>query len=78
MPIHVICRTNLDAFARETWPKQMACRPVVGDSVESDSGKVLRVIGVTHCTAPVPRPAPHPPYPGPVLKVELNERFCGP
>ncbi len=80
MPIHVICRTNLDAYARETWPKVMDCRPVVGDMVESATGKVLQVIEVTHCMSPkgLPRPAPHPPLPGPVLRVELNQRLYRP
>lgn len=77
MPIHVICRTNLDAFSRETWPKEMACRPVIGDTVESTAGKVLQVIGVTHCIAEVMTEHGHR-APRPVLRVELNQRLYGP
>lgn len=73
MPIHVICRTNLDAFAREAWPKEMACRPVVGDRVESTAGKVLQVVGVTHCMVLIARGISCP-YPEPGLRVELSER----
>ncbi|KKL72051.1 hypothetical protein LCGC14_2088810 [marine sediment metagenome] len=77
MPIHVICRTNLDAFARETWPKEMACRPVVGDMVESAAGKVLRVIGITHSYGEVMGSVGHM-VTRPLLKVELNQRLYRP
>lgn len=48
MSVSVTCRTNLDGYAWEEWPRTMACRPTKGDSVQAASGKKLRVVQVTH------------------------------
>ena len=48
MSIRVYCRTKIDKFKREVWPKKMACRPLKGDAVEAESGAILHVVGVTH------------------------------
>ena len=48
----VLCQTNLDAnldgYYKEQWPTEMVCRPQKGDLVESESGKVLKICGITH------------------------------
>jgi len=44
----VRCRTNLDNYKQEHWPEEVCCRPMVGDSVVSESGKRLRIVGITH------------------------------
>ena len=46
--IDVFCRTNLDKGRRESWPVKMAARPVIGDSVRSESGVTLRVVSIIH------------------------------
>ena len=48
IPVH--CHTNLDAYQRETFPRAMAVRPMIGDRVESISGKTLRIVDITHKT----------------------------
>ncbi len=47
-PIPVSCRTNLDDYKREQWPVEMVVRPIVGDRIESKSGKVLKIVSITH------------------------------
>ena len=44
----VYCRTNLDNYKREEWPKVMCCRPMIGDRVEAKNGQSLKVVGITH------------------------------
>lgn len=46
--ILVHCHTNIDQYRCERWPREMCCRPQIGDSVESESGKVLKVCQITH------------------------------
>lgn len=67
MPVSVFCFTNIDDFKHEEWPREMVCRPVVGDYVRSQGGQQLKVIQVTHLIA-------HDQLtdPAPLLKVELN------
>jgi hypothetical protein len=43
------CRTNLDDYSFEKWPTKFVAVPQKGDYVEAESGKVLRVVGITHC-----------------------------
>ena len=42
------CRTNLDNYRLENWPKSFVAVPREGDWVQSESGKILRVCKVTH------------------------------
>lgn len=42
------CRTNLDAYQREEWPTAFVALPREGDWVRAKSGKILRVVKVTH------------------------------
>lgn len=46
--IKVRCHTNLDEYRCETWPEIMAEIPRIGDRVKAQSGKVLKVVGITH------------------------------
>lgn len=62
--IPCICFTNLDEFAREQWPNFVACRPIVGDKVESSSGKQLKVCAITHSMSQGKN--------FPVLRIELH------
>jgi hypothetical protein len=49
MSIPVQCYTNLEEYKGERWPDTMACRPIVGDRVESKSGlAILAVRSVMH------------------------------
>lgn len=43
------CKTNLDEYQRENWPRMFASLPREGDWMQAESGKVLRVCTVTHC-----------------------------
>ena len=46
--VNVRCRTNLDNMEKEIWPTEMTCRPQKGDYVESKSGRILTIVGITH------------------------------
>lgn len=48
MTIRVSCFTNIDEYKQEAWPEKMICRPVVGDWVQSHSGKKLQIVAITH------------------------------
>jgi len=61
--INGYCVTNLDGFKDENWPTKFSCKPGAGDCVEAASGKMLRVVSVTHRIRPNGDPA---------LRVELH------
>ncbi len=42
------CRTNLDAYKGEDWPKEFVRVPLVGERVEAESKNSLRVCCITH------------------------------
>ncbi len=42
------CRTNLDNYKMEEWPKDFVCVPKVGERVRAESGNSLRVCGITY------------------------------
>jgi hypothetical protein len=46
--IKVVCTTNLDDYRHTLWPTVMATLPNKGDRVRSQSGKTLKVVGITH------------------------------
>lgn len=46
--MRVLCETKLEQYIGDEWPKYFACRPCVGDYVESANGNRLRVVSVTH------------------------------
>ncbi len=69
--INVACFTNLDAYKPEKWPRQLACRPQVGDTVESDTGKRLKVIQIIHVNF-YGIDDRRTPTATPILRVELN------
>ena len=50
MPIRVKCLTNLDDFKKEIWPTEMEARPMLGDLVRSEGGKMLEVASIIHTT----------------------------
>lgn len=72
--IKVRCFTNIDKYQSCVWPTEMVCRPEIGDTVEAESGKQLRVVAVTHTTeigdSRYDSPLDHRRVP--VLKVELH------
>jgi len=47
--IKVFCRTNLDRYEREIWPKIFCCVPQIGDRVRAKSQKSLKIVAITHC-----------------------------
>ncbi len=46
--VPVRCRTNDDRYEREEWPTVMLVKPAIGESVESKSGKRLKIASITH------------------------------
>jgi hypothetical protein len=42
------CHTNIDKFKLETWPGEFAGMPRIGEWVESESGKLLKIVSITH------------------------------
>lgn len=74
------CKTNLDKFKHEKWPSVFSSNIREGDWVQSESGKCLRVVKITHMVAAIdhelesghrgyPRPANQQPY----IIVELHD-----
>lgn len=45
--IHVTCFTNLDDYERDRWPIYL-WNPRVGDHVESDRKRSLKIVAITH------------------------------
>lgn len=45
--IRVQCWTNLDNYARESWPSQLPAVPSKEQKVQSIGGKVLTIVGLT-------------------------------
>jgi hypothetical protein len=52
--IKVFCRTNDDRYDQEQWPTVLSCKPEIGELIESKTGKILRIVGITHlfCDSP--------------------------
>ncbi len=48
MSVRAMCRTNLDEYKKYAWPTLFVAVPRGGELVESESGQILRVVGVTH------------------------------
>lgn len=46
--IPAVCRTNIDEFRREEWPRAFAAVPRKGERVAARSGRNLAVISITH------------------------------
>lgn len=46
--INGYCRTNLDDYKTQEWPRKFACRPKKDDAVRSKSGQILYICGITH------------------------------
>lgn len=58
------CHTNLDEYKGERWPEEFVAVPRIGENVESESGKTLRVVGITHAKNGV--------GPGIFIRIELH------
>jgi hypothetical protein len=76
--IQAVCFTNLDGFEREVWPTSFPVAPRLGDRVESESGKVLVVVGITWKA--IERSAydvatPKQPRGHAYVRIELHQRF---
>jgi len=50
MTIRVNCLTKLDDCIGEIWPTEMQARPIKGDLVKSEGGKMLEVASIIHTT----------------------------
>jgi len=67
MPIIGKVYTNLDNYAKAIWPNTFIEIPKVGSSIESKSGKRLKVVSITHCVETETRKDPYP-----YIKIEVN------
>ena len=65
--IKVYCFTDIVEFSEEVWPRIFACRPIVGDYVESEAGAKLTIISICHVQCPGSSPG------SPYLKIELGQ-----
>jgi hypothetical protein len=45
------CRTNLDGYEREEWPRRFVAVPRKGERIAATSGRNLAVVSVTHHVA---------------------------
>ena len=50
MTIKVKCVTNINNLKNEIWPTELQARPVKGDLIKSESGKMLEVASIIHAT----------------------------
>lgn len=67
--IKAICHTNLDAYKSEEFPKEFVAVPNKGDYVESKTGKLLKVVQITHIFTKQQAGAIQYPY----IRVELHK-----
>lgn len=67
--IKVACFTNIDDYKREEWPQVFCCVPVVGNSVVSKAGKVLKIVQISHCIDRISHPDHHD---RPYLRIDLH------
>jgi hypothetical protein len=51
MSIRGFCRTNLDGYEREEWPRRFVAVPRKGERIAATSGRNLVVVSVTHHVA---------------------------
>ncbi len=70
------CHTNLDAYQRETWPNLFYAIPNIGDRIESKSGKILKVVSVTHGMTWDRGSGPRV-EPTPTIEIELHKGVGG-
>ena len=49
--IEAKCFTNLDAYIGAQWPQKFAFPPRVGDYVQAEDKRRLRIVSVMHSTA---------------------------
>ena len=42
------CHTNLDDYDHEIWPTEFHSVPLEGHRVQAQSGRILKVCGITH------------------------------
>jgi hypothetical protein len=63
MIIHGRCFTNLEEYGRERWPTAFVAVPRIGERIEAESGRSLKVVSVTHT---------EPRRDEPLLKIELH------
>lgn len=49
-----ICVTNLDGYDYEVWPEKFVAVPKINSKVRSSTGKILKVVGITHCEDRIP------------------------
>jgi len=66
--ISTVCFTNIDSYLHEQWPTEMVAVPNLGDWVESESGKILKVVKITHTQY-------HRGISAPYIRIELH--YCG-
>ncbi len=78
--IQATCFTNLDGFEREVWPTSFPVAPRLGDGVESATGKVLVVVGITWKAIEMHAnhvSTPREPRGHAYMRVELHRRSLG-
>ena len=46
--IRIQCHVNSDDYIGEIWPKEISCRPLIDDKIQSKSGKVLTISDIIH------------------------------
>ena len=68
------CRTNIDEYKREKWPEEFCCRPNLGDTVESESGKQLVIVQITHKVFHTKTHSNKAVVGAPYLNIELHRR----
>jgi hypothetical protein len=66
--ISIYCFTNIDDYQRKSWPESLACRPLVGDWMQSTDGLTLKVGRITHAIRRVDAICVAEPY----LRIELH------
>ena len=69
------CRTNLDNYKHEEWPEIFVAVPRKGEYIRSKTGKILKVVGVTHYYILEENPIKYKPELEslPRIEIELNK-----
>jgi hypothetical protein len=46
--IRIQCHIKSDDYIGEIWPKEISCRPSIGDKIQSKNDKVLTISDIMH------------------------------
>jgi hypothetical protein len=71
MSVKIECKTYIDEYKGQKWPKELAVRPLPGDYIRSEAGVELKILRVTHVSRKISGSMGAPYREEPVLELIL-------